>query len=206
MHTIRILEFKQQSKIVDGKPVVEDWVKYAPIHAVQTVQTWERVERLRPKDAIEDNPDAGERAAFIRTRWGEIEPAYAAWKSGNDIPTNGTPLAAWPGVTPDQAAALKMSGIRTVEEVASMPDHVLAKVHLPNMREMRTNAKAFLDSRGDAETAARLAKAEADNASMREQLDEALKMLAELTAPASDAPKRGRKPKAVEAEEEDEAA
>lgn len=194
-HTIRVLGFFQKPRIVNGEPVLHDWVRYAPVHAIQTVVNEERVDRLRPNDKLMGD-DAGVRAAYIKTRWAEIEPAYLAWKEGNEIPETGTPLGIWPGITAEQANVLKLSGIRTVEEVATLPDHVIGKVHLPNMREMRVQAKAFLDARGAQGVADKLARQSEETAALREQLDEALKMLAELTAPAAESPKRGRKAKA----------
>ena len=204
MQTIRVLGFFQKTTLRDGKPVLHDWVRYAPLHAVQTVVNEERVDRLMPKDAIDNDPDKGDKANFIRTRWGEIEPYYSAWKAGNEVPEVGTPLAAWPGVTPEQAQALRASNLRTVEEVASIPDHALSRTHLPNMRDLRNQAKAFLEARGSQNVADELAAARAKADSMQEQLDEALKMLAELTAPG-EGQKRGRKPKAVEAVEPEDA-
>lgn len=204
MKTIRILSFFQKSSIRNGETVFHDWVRYAPLHAVQTVVNEERVDRLRPTEALENDPDRGERIDFIRARWAEIEPAYAAWKETNEIPESGSPLAAWPGVTPEQAQALRASGLRTIEDVATIPDHLMARVHLPNMRDLRNQAKAFLEARGTQDIASEIAAERAKTEAMREQLDEALRMLNELTAPSGDAPKRGRKPKAVEAEDEPE--
>ncbi len=191
-HTIRILSFTQKPTIRNGETVFHDWVRYAPVHAIQTVVNEERVDRLKPTDAIENDADRGERANFLRARWAEIEPSYLAWKQGNEIPTNGTPLGAWPGITQEQASALKLSGIRTVEEISTLPDHVLGKIHLPNMRDMRNQAKAFLDARGTQGIADEIAAARAENASMREQLDDALKLLNELTTPAGEKKRRVR--------------
>lgn len=206
MQTIRVISFFEKSSIRNGETIFHDWVRYAPVHAAQTVVNEERIDRLMPNEAMESDPDRGERANFIRARWAEIEPAYSAWKAGNEIPTNGTALSAWPGVTPEQAQSLKASGLRTIEDVATIPDHMLSKVHLPNMRDLRNQAKAFLDARGTVNVASELAKRDAELASMREQLDAALGMLNDLTAPAGDAPKRGRKPRVVDADTEDEAA
>lgn len=185
-HTIRVLAFFQRPSMRDGGPVLHDWVRYAPIHAVQTVVNEERVDRLRPNEKLLMNDDAGIRSSAIRMRWAEIEPAYEAWKSGNEIPESGTPLGVWPGIAPEQATALKMSAIRTVEEVASLPDHVIGKIHLPNMREMRMQAKAFLEARGAQDVAAGMARRDEEVASLREQLDEALKLLGDLTNPGAD--------------------
>jgi hypothetical protein len=199
--TIRILGFFQKPSIRGGETVLHDWVRYAPIHAIQTVVNEERIDRLKPNDKLAMSDDAGIRSAFIKTRWAEIEPAYEAWKQGNEIPANGTPLGVWPGITPEQAGALKLSGIRTVEEIATLPDHLLGKIHLPNMREMRVQAKAYLDARGTQVIADQMARRDEEVAALREQLDEALGLLNSLTTPA-EAPKAKRKPKAVEADTE----
>lgn len=132
-----------------GKRVLEncevDWVTYAPSHAPLTAATTERIRHLRPtQEMLEGEPS--EKLKFMLARWAAIEPAYDAWKAGHELPVHGVPLGSWPGVTTPMADELKKYGIRTVEEVRDLTDSQLEKIRLPNMRDLRKMAHAFLDN------------------------------------------------------------
>jgi hypothetical protein len=187
---IRIIKFTTEYR-PDGKAI--DMVEFTGKNAMTpegntTHSTWERVDSLRPKPGHEF--DQGERATYQRVLWSQIEPAYEAWKKGQDIPAHGTPLAAWSGLTPDQAERLKMVGMTTVEAIAEASEAVMANPPLPQMRELKKQAQMFLDSRESSAMAARLAELEEQNAAM-------LEMLAEK----AEEPKRGPgRPKKAESE------
>ena len=84
---IRPLRFYHEYEDVPGKPgeprEVEwcEWVKVGGNGAT----TNEKVARLQKTDL-----------------WPFLERAYAAWKKGQEEPTDGTPLAAWAGVNAAQ--------------------------------------------------------------------------------------------------------
>lgn len=183
---ILVLGFK--SEYANGKEI--EWVHFTAKGAMNEVghpmhSTWERVKVLIPTGETAEG-GGGLSGAAMRANWAAIEPHYLAWKEGSEIPDTGTPLAAWSGVTADQAAALKKVGLRTVDDVATLPEALLAKPPLPNMRELQTMAKAYIDGQGSAQMAAQIAALQAQNAAM-------LEMLAEQTKPdeAPDAEKRG---------------
>lgn len=48
--------------------------------------------------------------------------AYEAWKANEAEPEEGTPISMWPVLTPAQVLNFKASGIRTIEDLATMPD------------------------------------------------------------------------------------
>jgi hypothetical protein len=194
---LRVLGFKKLAFVNGaGERVFRDWVIFAPAHAVQSTVNEELVERLRPKESYRGD-DEGLKAVAMRARWAQIEPRYEAWKAGHEIPLSGTPLSTWPGVTDEQVEVLRMSAIRTVEEVAAMTDTQIPRINLPGMRDVRDQARRFLESL-DANKAA-------ENAKRRDEQIEALQdqvkqLLAERQAPAAvvsdDEPKRrGRPPK-----------
>jgi DNA-binding helix-hairpin-helix protein with protein kinase domain len=54
--------------------------------------------------------------------------AYQRWKSGQEIPVEGTPIKGWPVISPAQTSLLVSIGIRTVEDLASINDEVKARV------------------------------------------------------------------------------
>jgi hypothetical protein len=185
--SIRILEFKTEYN-AEGKAT--DWVRLASRSAItetgaETHATWLRVDRIRPIAGDSD------KANFFRARWADIEPAYLAWKEGNEIPETGVPLAAWAGVTAEQAEVFKRFGLRTVEDVAEVSEGLVQRIPLPNVRGMREAAAGFLKSR-DA------TKAADEIAALKSQLAEAMEMAGEAKAMA-DKPKRGRPRKESEA-------
>lgn len=190
---LRILEFKTEYHV--GKPDV-DWVHFTSRDAMTengaiTHSTWEKISRVTPRESL-SNDDEGLKMAAMRSQWNQIEPAYLAWKQGQVLPESGTPLGAWPGVNPQQADALKSVGLHTVEAIASATEGILSKPPLPNMREIKRQAVAWLEGRTAAEQAATIAR-------QQEQIDAMMEMLAERQA---DEPKRGPgRPKKTEAEE-----
>jgi hypothetical protein len=194
---IRVLGFKQDFR-PDGR--VYDMVHFTSSDAMTdtgepTHSTWERISRLTPPEFME-NDDGGLKMAALRSQWNQIEPSYAAWKQGQEIPESGTPLGAWPAIDAARAEALRAAGMRTVEDVARVGENVLARPPLPNLRALKDQAKAFLENRDLSARDAQISDLQAQNAAM-------LEMLAELQA---DKPKRGRPPKAQADEPEEEAA
>ncbi len=147
-----------------GKRLLEtvevDWVTYAPVHAPLTAATTERVRHLQPTEAMLEG-EPSEKLKFMQARWAAIEPAYDAWKKGHELPVDGTPLGHWPAITGPMAEVLKQHGIRTVEEVRDLGDNHLEKIRLPNMRDLRKTAKAFLENFASAAAAER--ETERDN-------------------------------------------
>lgn len=190
---IRILGFKTEYR--NGKPP-RDWVTFTSPDGIKgdgnyTHTTSEPVESLRPKDGIE-----GMRGDHIRAVWATVEAAYLAWKDGETLPDSGTPLSAWPGVSPEQAVALKSIGIRSVEDMAAANETIMARSMLPNMRDLKKQAALWLEGRDGAEQAARITDLEAQLEAMREMLVEAAVEKQE----AAEKPRRGRPPKVKEAD------
>lgn len=195
--TIRVISFKTEfEKNPDtGKfDRAVDWVEYAPSHAVTTSRTWDKVSRLMPPDAIE-NDDEGKKIAFMRHRWAMIEPAYEAYKSGQDLPVHGTPLSAWAGLTRQQADILMKSGVRTVEELAAMTDSLISKAVLPNMRDIVATARQFLETTDRSVAAETMARQQAEIDALREQNEAIMALLEERSKPAPADDKDAKKAK-----------
>lgn len=165
----------------------EDWVIYAPSHSPLNTKNTERVRHMIPNpDRIGSDPD-GVKMAFMSARWSQIEAAYDAWLKGQEIPVNGMPLSAWPGINSDQVEIFRQVGLRTVEEVRDLSEGQLEKVRLPNMRDLRTQARLFLENVGAADIAKREADRDLEVQTLREQLAE-LRSLIPATSAKSDAP------------------
>lgn len=168
-------------RILELQP--EDWVTYSPSHSPLNTRTTERVRHLLPDPALMGEDQDGEKLRFMTARWSQIEPAYEAFKAGREIPLNGTALAAWSGVTPEQAEVLRTAGIRTVEEVRDLPDGQLDRVRLPNMRDLRKQAGLFLANSDAAKAAEREAAKDAQIAELVERQAAMEAMIEELTKP-----------------------
>lgn len=185
--------FKLDAK---GKRIMEnfevDWVNYAPSHSPVNTSTWERIKHLEVTEEMLRGEQT-QKLDLMRIRWSEIEPAYEAWKSGHDVPVNGTPLAAWAGVTQEKAEVLRRFAIRSVEEVAALSEGQLEKIPLPGMRDLRKQAGIFLAGKGAADAAAREADRDNEIAALKAQLAEtqaqfsaAMDLLSEKTEPTID--------------------
>lgn len=48
------------------------------------------------------------------------ERAYQAWKNGQELPLEGTPIRGWAPIPPSQQETVVRAGIRTVEDLATM--------------------------------------------------------------------------------------
>jgi len=176
MPSILITGFVEKySKGPDGELVPVDWVSWVPLHAPQSMGNTERVDRLNPAnikhvEGQDDSELAGMKAQHMSAIWSEIEPAYAAWKEGRELPLNGTPLAAWPGITNEQAEIFRLAGVRTVEQVRDMSDGVRGRVRLPNVRELQDLAKIYLENSGATAAAEREAAKDKLIAEMQERM------------------------------------
>jgi hypothetical protein len=201
--SIRIEGFKTVIR-KDGKR--EDWVAFTSRDALNETGnishlTWERVNALRPPEE-ETERIAGDFYMALVAQWSIIGPAYQRWLEGNEIPEQGTPLAAWHGVQAEQASALRGVGIRTVEDLANATEGQLSKAPIPHMRKLKEAAKAFLDNADTARLDDEVARLRDQNAAMLEAME---RMAAELAArdrgeagPGDGAaPRRGRPPKAA---------
>ena len=170
---IRIIAFETQ---YDAAGKAADWVHYTSGDAVSengqiTHSTWDRIYRLQPPEYLL-NDDGGEKMKALRGQWSQIEPHYEAWKSGNEIPEDGIPLGAWPGVSQAQAEVLRKVGLNTVQKVAAAPEAMLSRPPLPNMRELRGQAALWLEGRDKAALEAQLAEQQLKIDAMMEMLAE----------------------------------
>lgn len=184
---IRVLKF--ETRYSKGKEY--DWVLYAPAHNIKDCQTWERVDRLTPPEEEMERDNRGTKMFHMKAVWSFIGPRYEAWKGGNEIPDDGTPLSSWAGVDSGQVGEFKKADIRTVEDLATLTDGALDRVALPRVRYLREQAKKYIESQGATE----LSQEVADT---KEQLSAAMELMAEMKAEmeAMAKPKRTRRTKA----------
>jgi len=148
-----------------------EWVLLAPSgEAFERTKTWHRIKDIRPPE----NSDRADSMShkFKVARWAVIGPKYEAWLRKEDIPEDGTPIAAWAGVSVEQASHLRAMGIKTVEGVRDMGEGVFARLPFPNARQLPKLAAAFLASISDAEKDRELTEMRERMAAMEEMLAE----------------------------------
>lgn len=109
--------------------------------------------------------------------WELIKPYYDAWRDGNELPTEGTPLAAWHGVRPEMVEVLKAHRIRTVEELAVLPDSSIDMIKLPGLRAVRDAARAWEQTSDKRAVAADLAAKDAEIDALKQQMADLMAML-----------------------------
>lgn len=101
--------------------------------------------------------------------WDIVEPHYEAWKKGNELPEDGTALAAWNGVNAEQADVLKAQGIRSVEDLAMVPDSMIEKLGM-GMRAARDAAKRWVAATDTRTLAASMADKDAEIEALKQQM------------------------------------
>ena len=200
----RIIRFWTDYATRDGKIHPVDKVEYCAPGNAQRSTTVAVVSHLSCilHDVDPDNPAH----LLARQRWEFMKPAYEAWKQGQETPAHGTPLAAWAGITPQQAEVMRSFGLRCVEDIAEASDGVLGRVQLPGMRDIADSAKRFLASRDQVAVAETMGKMQAENDELREQLEEMRRMIIEGQQADEDAPRRRGRPPKVRDEAPDEVA
>lgn len=111
-----------------------------------------------------------------RRRWPR---AYEAFRSGQEAPTEGTPLAEWPGISRSLVEELRFSKVFSVEQLAGLTDDQLAKTIQMGGFALREKAQRFLESAKGSEPMEKLA---AENEVLKATLAETNGKLEALTA------------------------
>jgi hypothetical protein len=113
--------------------------------------------------------DAGVIARFPRE--------YRAYKDGRkERLISGTPLRAWPPITPLKIKELEALNIFSVEDLAQIPDTSLGH-HMHDLRDWRTKAQAWLDQAADGATVMKIAS---ENERLKVELADTRKQMADL--------------------------
>lgn len=120
-----------------------------------------------------------------RRRWPR---EYAAFKAGLEVPTEGTPLEEWPAITRSQVEELRFGHIRTVEQLAALPDNALNTTVPMGGYPLREKAQRWLAAQaGNAQTealAAESARKDEIIAEQKRQYEALLERVAAIEAQA----------------------
>jgi hypothetical protein len=195
----RVIKFWTEYKRVAGglKPI--DKVEYCAVGMANKATTVARVDDLK---RVRDNIDPDDVAGNIaKMRWDYIAPIYAAWKEGHETPEHGTPIAAWPGLTPEQAEVFRTMGLRSVEDIANASDGIMGRINLPGVRDIQANAKRFLEAQDGQRVADQLAEKDKQISLLSDQLEELRQIVIAQQSRDDDDDdrprRRGRPPKVV---------
>lgn len=170
-----------------GKPnivISRFWTEHEPVNGGQTVKEVDYCEvAKRGSTALmankiarwqKDNPAI----------WSIIEPAYKAWKKGEaEIPTDGTPLEAWPAITSKgMVDHMKLLNIRTVEHLALATSADAERIGM-GATKLITLAKAFVESKkGSAAVSAALAERDTIINRQQAEIDDLKRTVEQLAA------------------------
>lgn len=99
---------------------------------------------------------------------------YEAWKSGQELPLQGTPIRGWGVISPAQQEMLTRINILTVEDLADVTADGLARIGMGGV-DLKNKAIAFIKSSRD------VGKLVMENASLTAQMTVASQTIDELT-------------------------
>lgn len=78
-------------------------------------------------------------------QWVEhFNSVYRAWKEGNELPVNGTPIKTWPLLSPAQVKNLLAAKCFTVEDLAVANEPLIAMLGMGG-RDLKGKAQAYLE-------------------------------------------------------------
>lgn len=174
-------------------------VEYGPLASDKLVLT-EEVKRLMAVQDPEQIAGAGRNNPAIgmaAARWAVIGPQYERWLAGHSVDTvDGTPLAAWPGLTQEQAELLRHKGLRTVQELARLNDTHFQNLGIPGLRSLVDGAKRFLAALENSHVEDALAEKDEQIAALTEQLGELKALVHNAMALQAQPPAAGAVPAA----------
>lgn len=171
------------AKWIPGDPAklkAVDMIAYGPVGRIDNALNIAKVSTILNVKPFTDPNDPASVMAHVRSDF--VRRAYDAWKAGQDIPIDGTPLAAWNGITPEQAEVFRSKSIRTVEEISILNEATRAHVPLPGLSSIIAAAKRFVDSADQTRFAAQMAAKDEEIAAVKSQSADMSDQLAMLTA------------------------
>ncbi len=76
------------------------------------------------------------------------ERMYKAWKDGQEMPVEGTPIKGWAVIPPSQAETIIRAGIRTVEDLAKMNAEAMQRIGMGAVM-LKNKAMAWVEQAED---------------------------------------------------------
>lgn len=101
----------------------------------------------------------------------KFKAQYHAWKEGQELPLEGTPIVTWPVINPAQLKELLGLRVRTVEDLAQANEETLKRLGMGS-RVLKQQAEAWLASANDiGKVSSRLAALEVRNNDQLKQIE-----------------------------------
>lgn len=158
--------------------VVDEPASEAAGQVVYKDLEWCRMSRIGSNGTTTE--DAVARLKRNPQLWPYLEPLYQAWRRGEEEPVSGARIDMAPFLTAAQVAALKRVNIRSIEDMAALPDGMLGAIGM-GAQAMREKAKAWLAAANDiGKTAGKLGALEAENAALKDSVEELRKLIADM--------------------------
>lgn len=179
MANLFIIDFRQD---INSKGEAEDWITYGPADDIKNTQTECPVRWLIPPAEYANDP-TGIKQLHMTTIWNEIQPAYDAWKAGEEMPEYGTPIGAWAAVNKAQVSVFKQHNVKSIEEIRDMSESLISKIRIPQVRDIMKQAAEYLEGKDAATMAKEKVEAEARIAGLEEKLEAAMELLEKHTKP-----------------------
>lgn len=177
-----------------GKMKPRDWAEYSPLGQAQRTVIKEWIELLECVQPLTGQGGQNPAVEMANTKWGYIKPRYEAWKSGQEVTEEGTPLAAWNGIPKSLTEVLKTHGVKTVDALAALTDAHKQAIGIMGIASYIENARRFLLAQDSNKVAASLEQKDAEIADLKAQMAELVDMVKEAVPK-----RRGRPPKQAEA-------
>lgn len=119
--------------------------------------------------------DEKARTNLLPLSWAlEAKQRYEYWKNGEELPVNGTAIKGWPVLSPAQQRVCIEAQVRTVEDLAALPDGSIGVLGIGGVG-MKLKAQAWLT---EAKTKGIVAE---ENASLKLQVESQAKQITELS-------------------------
>lgn len=116
--------------------------------------------------------------------WPYLANAYEAWRAGLDEPLEGTALKNWPHITPSFMRNCENMGVRTVEDLANLPDGSLRHIGMGAI-DLRQKARNWLNASSDVgKTTEQMTALQSENRRLAQMVEEMNKRLKAMEAPA----------------------
>lgn len=139
--------------VFEARPVTDKAASLEAGMNVSVDQDWALVTPPYSKDRVEqkvatwfNNLEFNAKNGRIPQAWVKMyHEQYEAWKKGQEVPLNGTPIKNWAIPSPAQVQNLLAAGMKTVEDLALCNDEGLRRLGMGGV-ELRNKAKAFLAS------------------------------------------------------------
>lgn len=126
------------------------------------------------------------------------QSAYEAWKDGQELPTEGTPIKTCPIFSPSEIQRVISANIKTVEDLAQASEEALQRIGM-GARAIKAKAVSYMDASKDGKAAGEIQTLRRDNEALTELVkelqDQVGTLRAQVDASKVEAPKKRGRPK-----------